>query len=151
MVNQIKGQTFLTVKQHFDDMKRATLRTLDYFYHPLVNTPFTLGIALPQEYGKWRVDGRINVQNAGRGRNLSELLEGDDWRVHPDWVYCQYNYAGDDDKEFATPEDEARHFVAKMQKSGWNWGTPSVQPLPTCTGDQQVFNPNCIKCKHECH
>lgn len=85
MVNQVKGQTFLTVKQHYDSMvsergrekqpfsvhhlslcvswqKRATLRTLDYFYHPLVNTPFTLGIALPQDYGQFRVDGELNPQ-----------------------------------------------------------------------------------------
>ena len=43
--------------------KRATLRTLDYFYHPLQNTPFSLGIALPQDYGKYRMVGKIDVAN----------------------------------------------------------------------------------------
>lgn len=126
--------------------KRATLRTLDYFYHPLVNTPFTLGIALPQEYGKWRVEGRIDVANSKV--NLSSVLEGADWRIHPDWVYCQYNYAGDEDKEFATPEEGMKHFVARMQNRKWTWGTPSVRPLPVCTEDSALgYNPNCIKCE----
>ena len=61
----------ICTKCSFFLQKRATLRTLDYFYHPLVNTPFTLGIALPQEYGKWRVDGKIDVVNA---RFNGELL-----------------------------------------------------------------------------
>ena len=41
--------------------KRATVRTLDYFWHPLTGTPFSLGIALPNDYGKFRVDGKIEV------------------------------------------------------------------------------------------
>lgn len=41
--------------------KRATVRTQDYFYHPLVNTPFTLGIVLPRDYGRFRVNGKIEV------------------------------------------------------------------------------------------
>ena len=86
MVNQERGQTYMTVKQHFDDMvselslslaifwsfeadncsdpslqKRATVRTLDYFWHPLSETPFSLGIALPQDYGRYRVNGKIEV------------------------------------------------------------------------------------------
>lgn len=81
MVNQVKGQDFLRVKQHFDDMvnhsksiqfktkilqpfqsqKRATVRTQDYFFHPISNTPFTLGIALPRDFGKYRVKGETEV------------------------------------------------------------------------------------------
>ncbi len=44
--------------------KRATVRTQDYFYHPLSNTPFTLGIALPRDYGKFRVKGEVEVSLA---------------------------------------------------------------------------------------
>ena len=45
----------------FKLQKRATIRTQDYFYHPLVNTPFSLGIVLPRDYGRFRVNGKIEV------------------------------------------------------------------------------------------
>eukprot|EP00094_Tigriopus_californicus_P005874 TCALIF_05660-PB protein Name:"Similar to Cacna2d3 Voltage-dependent calcium channel subunit alpha-2/delta-3 (Rattus norvegicus)" AED:0.25 eAED:0.25 QI:0/0.5/0.53/0.92/0.58/0.61/13/1066/709 len=146
MVNQIKGQSFLTVKQHFDDMKRATVKTMDYFYHPLVNTPFSLGIALPQDYGKFRVEGKIEVPLAKF--NVSSLFEDTNWRVHPDWIYCQYNYAGDHNREFISPEDTLKHFLIKMQEPNWSWGTPSVRPLPKCTNTEH-FDPNCVKCERD--
>ncbi len=139
------------------------MRTLDYFYHPLANAPFTLGIALPQEYGKWRVEARIEPTRARTNRKCharssrgtlaftvvpvsSELFPDDNFRLHPDWLYCSYNYAGDDTRELPTPEETLRHFLNRMQRPGWTWGTPSVRPLPKCN-DQETFEPNCIKCK----
>lgn len=77
---------------------------------------------------------------------VSAFFDGGDWRIHPDWVYCEYNYAGTPLREFNTPEENMKHFVGKMQKPGWNWGTPSVLPLPKCS-DKQKFEPNCFKCK----
>ena len=77
---------------------------------------------------------------------VSEKFKGNSWRVHPDWVYCEYNYAGEPAHEFDTPEDMLTHFVAKFNKPGWEWGTPRVRPLPQCTGSKQ-YNPNCQKCK----
>ena len=74
------------------------------------------------------------------------MFEGSDWRLHPDWVYCQYNYAGDRGHEFPTIEDTMRHFFVRMQRAKWTWGTPRVRPLPKCT-NKETFNPNCIKCK----
>ena len=68
------------------------------------------------------------------------------WRLHPDWVYCEYNYAGTPGREFNTPEDNMKHFFVKMQQPDWNWGTPNVLPLPKCS-DKQKFEPNCFKCK----
>ena len=44
--------------------KRGTVRTQDYSYHPISNTPFTLGIALPRDYGRYRVKGEIEVSLA---------------------------------------------------------------------------------------
>ena len=41
--------------------KRATIRTQEYFYHQISNTPFSLGIALPRDYGRYRVDGKTEV------------------------------------------------------------------------------------------
>ena len=41
--------------------KRATIRTQEYFYHQISNTPFSLGIALPRDYGRYRVNGKTEV------------------------------------------------------------------------------------------
>ena len=48
----------------FSLQKRGTVRTQDYSYHPISNTPFTLGIALPRDYGRYRVKGEIEVSLA---------------------------------------------------------------------------------------
>ena len=124
--------------------KRATVRTQDYFYHPISNTPFTLGIALPRDYGKYRVKGEVEVSLAKF--NISHLFTGNDWRLHPDWVYCEYNYAGTPMREFDTPEKNMEHFFKRMQEPSWTWGTPNVLPLPKCS-NKEKFEPNCMKCK----
>lgn len=133
MINQMQGQSALRVKQHFDFMKRATIRTQDYFFHQISNTPFSLGIAWPRDYGKWRVHGLKEVLLATQqGFNITEQFTGTNWRLHPDWVYCEYNYAGDQ-HEFENPEETMKHFFHKMQKPRWNWGTTRVVPLPQCS------------------
>ena len=52
------SKTYLTFFQ-----KRAIQRTQEYFYHPISDTPFSLGIALPQDR-KHRVEGEIDVSSA---------------------------------------------------------------------------------------
>merc|ERR1712079_538948 len=66
MVDQKEGMGSLTVKVHMDDMKRVTVREQDYFYYNISNTPFTLGIALPAKYGKYRVRGGMELNQKGR-------------------------------------------------------------------------------------
>ena len=48
-------------KKSFIFQKRATIRTQEYFYHQISNTPFSLGIALPRDYGRYRVNGKTEV------------------------------------------------------------------------------------------
>ena len=55
---------FLTLPHmifEFPFQKRATIRTQEYFYHQISNTPFSLGIALPRDYGRYRVNGKTEV------------------------------------------------------------------------------------------
>ena len=66
MVDQKEGMASLKVKVHLDDMKRVTVREQDYFYYNISNTPFTLGIALPAKYGKFRVRGGLELNQKGR-------------------------------------------------------------------------------------
>ena len=79
MVDQRTGSGKLTVKRHFDHMKRAAvlnqtyfhqvdnqynyedLFDLTYIHQAIPNTPFTLGIALPTQYDLARVVGGTEV------------------------------------------------------------------------------------------
>ena len=46
---------------------------------------------------------------------VSEFLERDGkWKIHPDWVYCEYNYGGTRDRLFDTPEDMMHHFLLRL-------------------------------------
>jgi voltage-dependent calcium channel alpha-2/delta-4 len=44
-----------------------------------------------------------------RNRNISDYFVGENWGIHPEWVYCRYHYL--EGHEFDTPEDELRHFL----------------------------------------
>ena len=138
MVDQKEGMGSMVVKVHMDDMKRVTVREQDYFYYNISNTPFTLGIALPNKYGKFRVRGGMEVnQQRIDGESwhyfatnviavipVNQLFPDDRWKLHPDWVYCEYNYAGQDDRKFDSPEKNMRHFLERLadERSSFNWG-----------------------------
>merc|ERR1719391_1325277 len=94
----------MRVKVHMDDMKRVTVREQDYFYYNISNTPFTLGIALPSKYGKYKVQGGMELNQKGR-IDVNDMFPDERWKLHPDWVYCEYNYAGSNDRQFG-----AEHF-----------------------------------------
>ena len=44
------------------------------FYYNISNTPFTLGIALPTKYGKYRVRGGLELNQKGRIDGRAGLL-----------------------------------------------------------------------------
>ena len=73
--------------------------------------------------------------------SVSDLFVGDSWRLHPDWVYCEYKYAGALDDGNA--EENMKQFFDKMQQPDWN---PNGLPKQKCK-DKQKFDPNCFKCK----
>merc|ERR1719481_2452391 len=141
----------MMVKVHLDDMKRVTIRQQDYFYHTISNTPFTLGIAFPSEYGKYRVSGGMEInQNKNANFDPTTTFAGDNWKLHPDWVYCEYNYAGNGHKEFDSPETNMRHFLKRINKDGLSWGNDQrVRPLPTCENSKNSYQADCPKCDKE--
>jgi len=145
MVDQKEGMNTLVVKVHMDDMKRATIREQDYFYHNITNTPFTLGIAFPSKYGQFRVKGGIEITQAGV--DAGKVFSSDRWKLHPDWVYCEYNYAGNHERQFDTPENNMRHFLERLSHEGnkFNWGSSRVRPLPTCQGNGGGYSADCPK------
>merc|ERR1712123_10150 len=123
MVDQKDGMARLTVKVHMDDMKRVTVREQEYFYYNISNTPFTLGIVMPSKYGKYRVSGGLEL-NQNRHIDANKIFPDDRWKLHPDWVYCEYNYAGTDDRKFDSPEKNMKHFLERLadEKANFNWG-----------------------------
>merc|ERR1719412_2774650 len=146
MVDQKEGMGSLTVKVHMDDMKRVTVREQDYFYYNISNTPFTLGIALPAKYGKYRVRGGMELNQKER-IDVNQLFPDERWKLHPDWVYCEYNYAGQqDDRKVDTPEKNMRHFLERLadERANFNWGTTRVRPLPKCQGNG-AYSADCPK------
>merc|ERR1719342_1098299 len=109
MVDQKDGLARLTVKVHMDEMKRVTVREQEYFYYNISNTPFTLGIVMPSKYGKYRVSGGLEL-NQRRHIDANKIFPDDRWKLHPGWVYCEYNYAGTDDRKFDSPEKKYEAF-----------------------------------------
>jgi len=130
MIDQEEGMVSMTVRVPMDNMRRVTVREQDYFYHNIPNTSFSLGLTLPSKYGKYRVNGGLNLTEKN-SFDATKILSGDNWSVHPDWVYCKFN---DNYKKICSQEDSLKHFL-ELIGAGDNidWGEKSnVQLLPQC-------------------
>lgn len=121
LVESISGKLLkLPVRFHFDNLRRATKENQDYYFAPLANTPFSLAIALPHGYGNtWIKVGDEVRRNQHLGLNISEFFVGENWKIHPEWVYCKYHYL--EGHEYKTPEAELRHFLKKLYDPDWTW------------------------------
>ncbi|XP_017854506.1 voltage-dependent calcium channel subunit alpha-2/delta-3 isoform X2 [Drosophila busckii] len=139
MIRPKEGETEFTVLNHYDDAKRVSTRTHRYFYGPIEDTPFTLAIVLPEKYGSHELVSQQEIRHSRN--NVTEFFKGDNWRVNPDWVYCEYNSVSDLEKEressgeytsrdqepsFGSPEEQVLHFLARAGRPGWKW--MSVRP-----------------------
>lgn len=88
MIDQKEGETEFPVKLHYDDMvsyasfakkelvpasvlknasfsqRRVSIRRHKYFYKPIENTPFSLGIALPEGYGMFELHAEQEIRHS---------------------------------------------------------------------------------------
>lgn len=65
--------------------------------------------------------------------NISDFFMGNNWRVHPGWVYCRFHYL--EGHEFNSPEQELRHFLDLLNKPGWRWSEQyenETDHVPNC-------------------
>lgn len=136
MIDQKEGETDFTIKIHYDDMKRVTIRRHNYFYKPIEGTPFSLGLALPEGYGMFELRAEQEIKLAIV--NVTEYFKGSNWKVHPDWIYCEYNSASD--KFFSSPEERVLHFLARTRRPGWKW--MSLRPRSPSSHHKQASKPD---------
>ncbi|XP_014599810.1 PREDICTED: voltage-dependent calcium channel subunit alpha-2/delta-3 isoform X1 [Polistes canadensis] len=136
MIDQKEGEIGFSVKIHYDDMKRVTIRRHNYFYKPIEGTPFSLGLALPEGYGMIELLAEQEIRHAKV--NVTEYFKGSHWKVHPDWVYCEYNSASD--KSFISPEDRVLHFLSRTKKPAWKW--MSLRPRSPSSHHKQASKPD---------
>jgi hypothetical protein len=132
-----------------------------YFYGPIEGTQFSLGLAFPERYGLHEFMSQEEIRHSqvnGKKKFINffltkfnlkslnflitlmcivtEYFKGSNWKVHPDFVYCEYNSLKDMDKElensgesyfrdredsFDTPEEQVLHFMARAGRPGWKW------------------------------
>ncbi|XP_039304426.1 voltage-dependent calcium channel subunit alpha-2/delta-3 isoform X8 [Solenopsis invicta] len=117
--HQRGNMTGVPVKLHYDDNRRINLEKRDYFYAPLLGTPFSLAVVIPNYGTTWIKVGDEIRRNQNMNVNVSDYFVGDHWRIHPSWVYCRYHYLKD--HKFNSSEDELHHFLALMSRPGWRW------------------------------
>lgn len=102
--------------------RRVITRSHTYHYGPIDHTPFSLAIVLPEGYGFYRAVGQVEVKR--KGENFTQYFRGNNWRVHPDWVYCD-----NPSKLTQTPEESIRDFLYAIDNNlSIRWKTSSTRP-----------------------
>lgn len=110
----------ITIKYHYDHMRRISIEEYDYYFSPLENTPFTLALAIPKQHGRYflKVGDEIG-RNRHTGNNLTDFFSGNNWKIHPKWVYCKYHYV--EGHEYNNSESELLDFLSKMYDQNFQW------------------------------
>ncbi|XP_030369817.1 voltage-dependent calcium channel subunit alpha-2/delta-3 isoform X2 [Scaptodrosophila lebanonensis] len=119
IINQSTGSKWMLVKNHFDEMKRVARIKRQYYWNAIKNTPFTLVISYPEQYGVSRLAIRTEQdihRISIKGSNIRSFFDGNRWKIHPDWLFCKHS-----NKTFKTPERELLFFLERMSEPGWRW------------------------------
>nr|XP_053644302.1 voltage-dependent calcium channel subunit alpha-2/delta-3-like [Cherax quadricarinatus] len=141
LIEQRGGEAVLDVKIHMDGMKRVVQRKQRYFTQKIGGTPFSLGIAMPEGYGKYKVHGQIELSRViqdPRGAKAMDHFSTGNWTLHPDWVYCEYKY--DQNRVDQSPEDLMKDFLSRAQKPHWKWRSTRTRPPPEPAMNQAQYN-----------
>jgi voltage-dependent calcium channel alpha-2/delta-4 len=92
--------------------------------------------ALPHSYGNtWIKVGDEIQRNMYTKINISDFFVGENWKIHPDWVYCKYHYF--EDHEYESPEAELRHFLKKIVEPNWKW-SQQYEPDPEIDREKET-------------
>lgn len=92
--------------------------------------------ALPHDYGNtWIKVGDEIQRNNYTKINISDFFVGENWKVHPEWVYCKYHYL--ENHEYESPELELRHFLRKIIEPDWKW-SQQYEPDPNADKEKEI-------------
>ncbi|CAH2102256.1 unnamed protein product [Euphydryas editha] len=120
IIDQKTGNKIVNIKYHMEDMKRVSRGKRHYFWTGISDSPFTLVVSIPENYGRHRLTHpptddihRITLTS----KNISERQYlSDKWSIHPDWLYCRHY-----ERTFSSPEEELLYFLERVAKPGWRW------------------------------
>jgi len=124
----------------------VTVRKQRYAYTKIPTTPYILGITVPDSH-RYKFHGQIELRRDGLGKNVSQYFEGPrelrQWKVNPDWTYCEYiRGGGSREEKDKTKEGLVIHFLREIQnaKNSWAWsntgiGVASNARHPSMTSD----------------
>ncbi|XP_049879858.1 voltage-dependent calcium channel subunit alpha-2/delta-3 isoform X3 [Pectinophora gossypiella] len=120
IIDQKTGNKIMNVKYHMDDMKRVSRGKKHYFWTGISDSPFTLVVTIPENYGRHRItppptDDIHRLSLTSKNITAKQYLS-DKWSVHPDWLYCRHY-----ERTFATAEEELSYFLERVAKPGWRW------------------------------
>ncbi|KAG8188011.1 hypothetical protein JTE90_009887 [Oedothorax gibbosus] len=153
MVDRRIGWGKMSVKVPIDGFKRIVTRNNSYYYGPIDDTPFSLAVSLPEPYGHYRIIGQVEVKR--KEEDWLEYFRGDNWRVHPNWVYCENLQKKDDG--YTSAEENIRIFLAdSLASQNFRWRTSSTRPpifdKPICEKDliqSLVFDAKATSVDHD--
>ncbi|KAF7492014.1 Voltage-dependent calcium channel subunit alpha-2/delta-3 [Sarcoptes scabiei] len=141
MINRTHGWKKVAVKIHIDEMKRVTTRVNHYTHGMIGQTPFSLAIALPEPYGSYRLTSQVDLRMKYREQNFTHFFRGNQWRVHPNWVYCDHHHQFNSllqqqqqqqqqpPEPQLTPEESILQFLmSDLEKQNFRWRTSSIRP-----------------------
>lgn len=95
-------------------------------------------LALPHDYADTSIKVGDEIQrNIYTKINISDFFVGDNWKVHPDWIYCRYHYLEGHEEVMKTSEDELRHFLKKIVEKDWEW-TEQYEPDPESDREKET-------------
>ncbi|KAK3894038.1 hypothetical protein Pcinc_002195 [Petrolisthes cinctipes] len=140
----------LRIKAHLDEMKRLVQREQRYFTQGIDGTPFSLGIAMPQGYGRYKVYGQIELSleiSDPRSNKAMDHFTTGNWSLHPDWVYCEYKYNQEQEESNRTvaPEEQMLEFLSRAEKPHWKWRSTRTRPPPEPTMAQSQCDKDLVQ------
>ncbi|KAK9685704.1 Neuronal voltage-dependent calcium channel alpha 2acd [Popillia japonica] len=110
----------IPLKYHYNNMQRVSREKFDFYYQSIKRTPFTMALALPNRFGYYAVQVPDEIHKNKHARvPIQSFFDGDNWKIHPEWIYCKYHYL--EGHEFTNPEEELRHFLGRMYNKNFTW------------------------------